>query len=91
MALCGQFVISSVDNLLKPYLISQRRSLPLLPITLGAFGGIVAFGFIGVFIGRPSWRSASPWSGSGRRARPRRHDGIGTGRASASSEIRFRR
>lgn len=53
MALWGLFVISSIDNLLKPYLISQRSSLPLLPITLGVFGGIVAFGFIGLFIGPP--------------------------------------
>lgn len=53
MALWGLFVISSIDNFLKPYLISLGSRLPLLLIVLGVFGGIVAFGFIGVFIGPP--------------------------------------
>lgn len=53
MALWGFFVISSIDNLVKPYLISRGSGLPLLPIVLGVFGGIAAFGFIGVFIGPP--------------------------------------
>lgn len=49
----GLFAISSIDNVIKPYLISRASSLPLLLILLGVFGGIVAFGFIGVFIGPP--------------------------------------
>jgi predicted PurR-regulated permease PerM len=49
----GLFVISSIDNVMKPYLISRASSLPLLLILLGVFGGIVAFGFIGIFIGPP--------------------------------------
>ncbi len=53
MALWGVLVISSIDNLVRPYLISRGSSLPLLLITLGVFGGIVAFGFIGIFIGPP--------------------------------------
>ncbi len=53
MALWGFFVISSIDNLVKPYLISRGSGLPLLLIVLGVFGGIAAFGFIGVFIGPP--------------------------------------
>ncbi len=35
------------------YLISRSSSLPLLLIVLGVFGGIIAFGFIGIFIGPP--------------------------------------
>jgi len=53
MALWGFFVISSIDNIVKPYLISRGSGLPLLLIVLGVFGGIVAFGFIGIFIGPP--------------------------------------
>jgi len=53
MLLWGLLVISSIDNFVKPYLISRSSSLPLLLIVFGVFGGIVAFGFIGVFIGPP--------------------------------------
>ncbi|NTV96232.1 MAG: AI-2E family transporter [Thiobacillus sp.] len=53
MALWGLFAISGIDNLVKPYLISQGSGLPMLPIVLGVFGGVVAFGFIGLFIGPP--------------------------------------
>ena len=47
----GTFVISSVDNVLKPYLISRGGNLPLVIVLLGVFGGLIAFGFIGLFIG----------------------------------------
>ena len=53
MALWGVLVISSIDNFVKPYLISRGSRLPLLLTVLGVFGGVVAFGFIGVFIGPP--------------------------------------
>ena len=53
MALWGFFAISTIDNLVKPYLISRSSKLPLLLIVLGVFGGVLAFGFIGVFIGPP--------------------------------------
>lgn len=53
MVLWGLLIISSIDNLVKPYLISRASNLPLLLIVLGVFGGVVAFGFIGVFIGPP--------------------------------------
>lgn len=53
MFLWGLFAISSIDNVVKPYLISRGSSLSLLLVTLGVFGGIVSFGFIGIFIGPP--------------------------------------
>jgi len=53
MALWGLLAISSIDNFVKPYLISRSSDLPILLIVLGVFGGVVAFGFIGVFIGPP--------------------------------------
>ena len=51
MALWGMFGISSVDNFLKPFLISRTSSLPLLLIVVGVFGGVLVFGFIGLFLG----------------------------------------
>lgn len=47
----GLLVISAVDNIIRPYFISLGASLPLLLVLLGVFGGIIAFGFIGLFIG----------------------------------------
>lgn len=51
MVVWGVAVISSVDNFLKPILISRSASLPILLIALGVFGGALAFGFIGIFLG----------------------------------------
>lgn len=51
MAIWGLAVISSVDNFLKPILISRTASLPILLIALGVFGGVLAFGFVGIFLG----------------------------------------
>ncbi|MQY51902.1 AI-2E family transporter [Rhodocyclus tenuis] len=51
MVLWGTLVISSIDNFLKPFLISKTASLPLLLIALGVFGGALSFGLIGVFLG----------------------------------------
>jgi len=47
----GFFIISGVDNILKPYLISRGGNLPLVVVLLGVFGGILAFGFMGLFLG----------------------------------------
>jgi predicted PurR-regulated permease PerM len=49
--LWGFFLISSVDNFVKPYLISRGSSLPFLLVLLGVLGGVMAFGFVGLFIG----------------------------------------
>lgn len=51
MLVWGLAVISSVDNFVKPLLISRTASLPILLIALGVFGGVLAFGFIGIFLG----------------------------------------
>lgn len=53
MAVWGFLGISTIDNLVKPYLISRSSNLPMLLIVLGVLGGVVAFGFIGLFIGPP--------------------------------------
>ena len=51
MLVYGLTVISSVDNFVKPILISRTASLPILLIALGVFGGVLSFGFVGIFLG----------------------------------------
>ena len=51
MLVYGLVVISGVDNIVKPMLISRGSSLPFLLVLLGVLGGVIAFGFIGIFIG----------------------------------------
>ena len=43
--------VSSVDNVVKPWLISRGTDLPFIVILLGVLVGALAFGFIGVFLG----------------------------------------
>jgi len=43
--------VGSLDNFVKPWLISQGSDMPFLLIFFGVIGGALAFGFIGVFLG----------------------------------------
>lgn len=47
----GLLVISMADNVIRPLFVSLGSNLPLLLVLLGILGGILAFGFIGLFIG----------------------------------------
>jgi predicted PurR-regulated permease PerM len=51
MVVYGIAVISSVDNFVKPILMSRAGGLSMLLVVLGVFGGAIAFGFIGLFVG----------------------------------------
>lgn len=51
MVIYGVAVISSVDNFAKPILMSRAGNLSMLLVVLGVFGGAIAFGFIGLFVG----------------------------------------
>ncbi|MES3022314.1 MAG: AI-2E family transporter [Pseudomonadota bacterium] len=51
MLIWGLVLISGVDNVVKPMLISQGSDLPFLLVLLGVLGGVLAFGFVGLFIG----------------------------------------
>ena len=42
---------ASIDNILRPILIKQGADLPLLLVIAGVVGGLLAFGFIGIFVG----------------------------------------
>jgi predicted PurR-regulated permease PerM len=44
-------IVSTVDNVLRPWLVSFGAALPLTVVFLGVFGGFIAFGFLGLFIG----------------------------------------
>jgi hypothetical protein len=46
----GLFV-GMADNFIKPWLIGFGIQMPMLLTTLGVFGGFIAFGFLGLFIG----------------------------------------
>ena len=47
----GLLVVSAIDNIIRPYLISKGSRMPLLVVFLGALGGVLTFGFTGFFIG----------------------------------------
>ena len=51
LATWGLAVVSSVDNFVKPILISRGSNLPFILVLLGVIGGVAAFGFVGVFLG----------------------------------------
>ena len=72
LALWGLLVVSMVDNFLKPFIISRGSSLPFILVFLGILGGIVAFGFIGVFLGPTllavGYRMLDEWAGEKREA-----------------------
>jgi predicted PurR-regulated permease PerM len=44
-------VVTVIDNVIKPFLIGAGVEMPLSLTILGVFGGFVAFGFLGLFIG----------------------------------------
>lgn len=66
MLLWGFLGISSVDNFLRPYLISQGSKMPFALIFCGVIGGALAFGLVGVFLGPTllavAFRLVEEWS-----------------------------
>lgn len=51
MLLWGFFLVSGVDNVVKPLLISRSSNMPFILVLFGVMGGVLAFGFVGIFIG----------------------------------------
>ena len=51
MGVWGLLVISGIDNVVKPYLISRGGALPFIFVLLGVLGGVLSFGIIGIFLG----------------------------------------
>jgi predicted PurR-regulated permease PerM len=44
-------LVGSLDNVLRPYLISRGTKLPTVLIFLGVLGGVITYGIVGVFLG----------------------------------------
>jgi predicted PurR-regulated permease PerM len=47
----GALVVSQIDNLFRPLLISSATRIPYLLVLVGVLGGIGAFGLLGLFLG----------------------------------------
>jgi predicted PurR-regulated permease PerM len=51
LLLWGALVVSWVDNLIRPLVISGATRIPFLLVMFGVLGGLAAFGLIGLFLG----------------------------------------
>jgi P-type Ca2+ transporter type 2C len=51
LLLWGVFAISTVDNVIRPLVISGAGRIPFLVVLFGVFGGLTAFGAVGLFLG----------------------------------------
>lgn len=51
LGLWGLLLVNSVDNFLRPWLISRGAKLPFALILMGVLGGLLAWGILGLFIG----------------------------------------
>lgn len=47
----GALVVSSIDNLIRPLVISSATQVPFLLVLLGVLGGAAAFGLVGLILG----------------------------------------
>ncbi len=44
-------VVSFIDNILRPLIISKRTGIPSVMVLIGMIGGLLVFGIIGIFLG----------------------------------------
>lgn len=51
MVAWGVLAVASVDNFIKPLLIARGTPLPISLVFLGVFGGVIAFGLLGMILG----------------------------------------
>lgn len=51
LLLWGTLVVSWVDNLVRPLMISNATRIPFLLVMFGVLGGLAAFGLVGLFLG----------------------------------------
>jgi predicted PurR-regulated permease PerM len=66
--------VSTIDNEVRPWLISRGSNMPFIVVFFGVLGGAMAFGLIGVFIGSTllavAFRLIDEWAKSGHIAKP---------------------
>jgi Ca2+-transporting ATPase len=51
LLLWGFLVVSTVDNVIRPLVISGASQVPFLVVLFGVLGGLSAFGAVGLFLG----------------------------------------
>jgi len=51
LAFWGLIVVSMVDNIVKPLVVSGRAEISTLPVLIGLMGGLATFGAIGIILG----------------------------------------
>jgi predicted PurR-regulated permease PerM len=51
LVLWGLILVSWVDNIVRPLVISNATRMPFLLVVFGVLGGVLAFGLVGLFIG----------------------------------------
>lgn len=51
LALWGMLLVSWIDNVVRPLVISNATRMPFLLVVFGVLGGVLAFGLVGLFIG----------------------------------------
>jgi len=51
LLLYGGIFVSSIDNLLRPYLLSKQSQLPVALSIIGTIGGLYVFGLLGLIFG----------------------------------------
>ncbi|MGZ8192666.1 MAG: AI-2E family transporter [Methylobacter sp.] len=51
LLLWGFLVVSTVDNVIRPIVISGASRVPFLVVLFGVLGGLTAFGMVGLFLG----------------------------------------
>jgi predicted PurR-regulated permease PerM len=71
-------VVVTLDNVLRPLLMTKGADLPMLLMFAGAMGGLLAFGLIGVFVGpvvlAVSYTLLGAWIGERPQALPTTED-----------------
>lgn len=51
LALWGALLVSWVDNIVRPLVISNATQIPFIIVMFGVLGGLASFGMVGLFIG----------------------------------------
>jgi predicted PurR-regulated permease PerM len=51
LGLYGSLVVSTIDNILRPILISGSTRIPFMIVFLGVLGGLASLGLLGMFVG----------------------------------------
>ncbi|MEZ5863144.1 MAG: AI-2E family transporter [Geminicoccaceae bacterium] len=45
------FLVLIIDNILKPIFLGRGVDLPMLVVFIGAIGGLLSYGILGLFVG----------------------------------------